>query len=430
MISTQRRQDNNLIWHEMRQTEQLLASEFNKLSVEERSEALDDIHCVGEELQENSDSIGRLLVEFEAFVEQERNAFYDMAVKKNRAYVEDASFQLRFLRYNKYNVHQSVCQMMKFLEHKAKIFGKDKVSREITLQDLNDTAKELLVSGLYHIQKDRDQSGRVILYMMSDKLGRCSADTMIQVAYYMYNNILLPLPEVQTKGVVGVYYDVTKPGEKAEMPGITFLLALMGAIASFPMRYSALHVCLKPKGSSLALSNSFLHYTLNLTSTHTRTRTRIHYGTDMELQYTLRRHGIPTENTFPVEIDGKIRKNILNAWFQKHEAEIRLNQWIENQPKPQDVLLGKGYRVQNHPGNALFRNFLLSHRDEYDRAPRSLRQKISIRLTQTFVEKGTRFLKQDENGDWREVGHEEAEKKVGQLFRTFRKNNAAQEVTS
>ncbi|CAJ1937920.1 unnamed protein product [Cylindrotheca closterium] len=407
MISLHSRQDNNLVWHEMRQTEDFLASEFSKLSVEERSEALNDIHCVGEELKETPEMLEMLLKQFDQTARQVRNHIYTVAVNQRRAFFEDSSFQLRFLRCNMYDVHQSVRQMVKFLENKAAYFGKDKISREITIQDLKDEAKELLLSGLYHIQEGRDQSGRVVLYLLNDKFGSSDIVTM----------------------VVGIYYDMTKPGETFVSPGITFLLALMDAVASFPMRYSALHICLKPKNGSLALSNTLLHYTLNLTSVHTRTRTRIHYGTDMELQYTLRRHGVPTESC-PVDIDGNVRGNILNDWFQKHEAEIRrLNQRMANQMqpirpqdvRPQDVLLGRGYRVQNHPGNFWFRNFLLAHRGEYDITPRSRRQEISIRLTRTLIDNGTRFLKQDEGGEWIEADVEEAEKKVAQLFRTFRK---------
>ena len=178
-ISAYSRQDNNLVWHEMRQTEQLLASEFSRLSVEEQSEALHDIHCVGEELKENPEMVENLLRQFDQTVRQTHNPIYAMAVNQNKEYVEDSSFRLKFLRCNMYDVHQSVCQMMNFLENKATCFGQDKVSREITLHDLGDDAKELLLSGLYHIQKDRDQTGRVVLYMMSDMFGRCNIETMV-----------------------------------------------------------------------------------------------------------------------------------------------------------------------------------------------------------------------------------------------------------
>ncbi|CAJ1937924.1 unnamed protein product [Cylindrotheca closterium] len=420
MISVHSRQDAKLALYEMRQTEEFLASEFSKLTVEERSEALDDIHCVGDELEESPEIIERLLVDFEEAVQHEGNAIYDIAVNQNKAFVEDPSFRLRFLRYNMHDVKRSVRQMMKFLENKATYFGEDKVAREITLKDLNDDDTQLLLAGLYHIQKERDQSGRIVLYLMTEMFGRSKVETMIRVAYYIFNNILIPITEVQTKGIVGVYYDVTKQGENFQMPGFTFLLTLMDAVTSFPMRYSALHICLKPKRSSLVLSNTLLRYTLSLTSSRTRTRTRIHYGTGMELQYALRGHGVPTENC-PVKIDGGLRKDILNAWFHEHEADIRLTHWATNQPRPHDVLFGKGYRIQNHSGNYRFRSFLLSHRDEYDRAPRSLRPEITARLARALLENGTRFLKRGEGDEWIEVDLEEAAKKAGQLFRTFRK---------
>lgn len=207
------------------------------------------------------------------------------------------------------------------------------------------------------------------------------------------------------------------------MPGFTFLLSMMEVVQSFPVRYSAVHICLKPRRNNLVLCNNLLNFTLNLTSERTRTRTRIHYGTGVELQYVIRSHGVPTR-TCPVDIDGNIRRDNLNAWFHKHEAEVRPNKRVSTQPRPgpQDVLFGKGYSIQNYSGNLRFRNFLMAHRDEYDSAPRNLRPEITTRLAQTLLENGTRFLKRtSETGDWTEVELDEAAKKAGQLFRTFRK---------
>ena len=63
----------------------------------------------------------------------------------------------------------------------------------------------------------------------------------------------------------------------------------------------------------------------------------------------------------------------------------------------------------------------MAHRDEYDNAPQSMRTEISTRLARTFLDNGTRFLKRGEGGEWTEVEMQEAARKVGQLFRTFRK---------
>ncbi|CAJ1969770.1 unnamed protein product [Cylindrotheca closterium] len=419
-----RRRKNNLVWPEMKQTEEFLAAECNKVTMEERAQALDDIHCVGRALEEVPETRARLLNEFDILVQYERNPIYEIAINQNRAYVEDPSFRLRFLRCNMYDVHRSVRQMMRFLQHKATYFGEVKVAHDIIIDDLNDDDIKLLSSGLYHIQEERDQNGRVVLYLMNQILGKSSVDTMIKVAYYIFNNVLIPIPEVQSKGFVGVYYDVTKPEENLEMPGFTFLVTLMDVVASIPLRHSAVHICLKPIRSSLVLSNTLLFYTLNQSPADTRIRTRIHYGTDAELQLALRSHGIHTQRC-PVDLEGNIRRDVSNTWFQKQEktADTRHNPQLVvlNQPRPQDVLFGKGYGIQHHLGNFWFRNYLMSHRDAYDSAPQSLRTEISTKLARTMFENGTRFLKRAESGEWMEVDLHEATKKVGQLFRTFRK---------
>lgn len=174
-----RTDDNSLVLNEMKQTEEFLASEFSKLTKEERAEALNDIHCVGNELEETQEMVERLLEEFDKLVQKARNPIYDLAVRQNKAYVEEPSFRLRFLRYNIHDVPRSVRQMMEFLKHKATYFGEDKLTRDITLDDLNDDDMELLFAGLYHIQEEKDQSGRVVLYLLNEMLGRCSIETFV-----------------------------------------------------------------------------------------------------------------------------------------------------------------------------------------------------------------------------------------------------------
>ena len=121
--------------------------------------------------------------------------------------------------------------------------------------------------------------------------------------------------------VVGVYYDVTKPGEKLILPGFNFMLTLFNVLMSFPLRYSALHVCPKSGKGNLALNNSLIRYCMNLFPEYARVRTRLHYGTDLEVQYNLRGHGFPIDS-FPVDVDGNIRRDILNVWFENHKEAM------------------------------------------------------------------------------------------------------------
>mmetsp|Transcript_6792 Transcript_6792/g.15860 ORF Transcript_6792/g.15860 Transcript_6792/m.15860 type:complete len:218 (-) Transcript_6792:837-1490(-) len=167
---------------EMKSTEDFLASEMSKLSVQERSKALDDLHCVGEELKETPEMIEASLAEFDRVLRERNEPIYNLAASQNRSYVEDPAFRLRFLGTNLHNVKQSVNQMIGFLSQKEKYFGRDKIARDITLDDLDAEDIALLLSGLFHIQEGTDQSGRVVVYDMMHMLGRSAAKSIVSNA--------------------------------------------------------------------------------------------------------------------------------------------------------------------------------------------------------------------------------------------------------
>eukprot|EP00526_Cylindrotheca_closterium_P020272 CAMPEP_0113635796 /NCGR_PEP_ID=MMETSP0017_2-20120614/18663_1 /TAXON_ID=2856 /ORGANISM="Cylindrotheca closterium" /LENGTH=129 /DNA_ID=CAMNT_0000546599 /DNA_START=193 /DNA_END=579 /DNA_ORIENTATION=- /assembly_acc=CAM_ASM_000147 len=80
---------------EMKSTEDYLASEMNKLSVRERSKALDELHCVGEDLKETPEMIETSLAEFDQILQERNEPIYNLAASQNRSYVEDPAFRLR-----------------------------------------------------------------------------------------------------------------------------------------------------------------------------------------------------------------------------------------------------------------------------------------------------------------------------------------------
>ena len=186
---------------EMKSTEDFLASEMSKLSVQERSKALDELHCVGEELKETPEMIQQCLEEFDRVLLGKNATIYNWAARQNRSYVEDADFRLRFLRANDHNVNQSVNQMIGFLSCKETYFGRDKVARDITLDDLDEEDVEVLLSGLYHIQDGTDRNGRMVVYLMKHKMGRFNTTSAVSNAIISKLTVLpfhsqncLPLP--------------------------------------------------------------------------------------------------------------------------------------------------------------------------------------------------------------------------------------------
>mmetsp|Transcript_22001 Transcript_22001/g.54366 ORF Transcript_22001/g.54366 Transcript_22001/m.54366 type:complete len:494 (-) Transcript_22001:1258-2739(-) len=442
-------------------------------------------HCVGEDLQETPEMLQKSLADFEQAIQKERNAVYEMALNQNREYVEDPTFRLKFLRANVHNVGKSVRQMLSFLQYKAKYFGKDKVAREITLDDLNEEDKRLLWSGLYHIQEERDRTGRTIIHWFGSLLGRFRAENVIRVTYIVWINIMLPDPVVQMKGLASVYHNTSRTGEEFVMPGMDFVLTVTNVTNSFPIRYSVMHFCLQSGEGNLVLNNSLLGSVLTDLPLYTKVRSRIHVGSIIELQYELRSHGIPMD-TFPVDINGNIRENVLNAWLYKYQREqgegnklsphtgdgneprlaegnkiipAAWNQQLllldntqsldhmwpvvagENnnlqlplaaaptpfaqalsvKPTENDVLLGRGRFTQSWPGNIKFREYLENQSEDYDKVPRKDRQKRAIELTHELIANGVRFFEQNAAGVWEEAEFTTSMKKVSQLFRSIRK---------
>lgn len=217
--------------------------------------------------------------------------------------------------------------------------------------------------------------------------------------------------------------------------------------ASLPFRYSSMHLCLKSGKSNLKLNNSVIEVIMSAFPRYSRVRTKIHYGSNMELQYQLQSHGVPLK-ACPVDADGGIRDKVLSAWYVDHVASLGFSShWLDGDavkkteasyadmvdsskpiaaPVPvmirsKDVLLGRGVVLQNHPGNIQFRNFLANYSDAYDKAPRLQRRSIATALAQMIQGHGVRFLQLQESKEWAESDAKAVEAKIGQLFRSMRK---------
>lgn len=163
---------------EMKSTEDFLASELGKLSVEERSGALDDLHCVGQDLEETPEMVENSLRELDRILIQRNDSIYNIAASQNRAYVEDPNFRLRFLRAKLHDAEKAATQMIGFLSQKEIYFGREKLARDITLNDLDENDMKLLLSGRFHIQDGLDRKGRPVVYFLNHDL-HLSDDSLV-----------------------------------------------------------------------------------------------------------------------------------------------------------------------------------------------------------------------------------------------------------
>jgi hypothetical protein len=90
------------------------------------------------------------------------------------------------------------------------------------------------------------------------------------------------------------------------------------------------------------------------------------------------------------------------------------------EPGPDDVICGRGKKCYNHIGNERFRQRVLTFLDEYSMAKSKLDKsgvlsKVVDEVRQQSPNGG--FVKQDELGNWHEVGDFLAREKTSQSFR-------------
>jgi hypothetical protein len=86
-----------------------------------------------------------------------------------------------------------------------------------------------------------------------------------------------------------------------------------------------------------------------------------------------------------------------------------------------DVLLGKGYPIQNHVGNKKLRALIADCQKRYEKAKRGEKIILAQEIVDTVIASSGMFLKPD--GDvWIPVETDAAKTKVSAVFRALRMN--------
>eukprot|EP00980_Cylindrotheca_fusiformis_P001058 scaffold291_cov92-Cylindrotheca_fusiformis.AAC.5 len=222
-------------------------------------------------------------------------------------------------------------------------------------------------------------------------------------------------------------------------------IEILGFVTSLPCRYSSIHVCLKTGKDTLVLNNAVVACATRMFPRYSRVRTRLHYGSDMELQYELQDHGISLK-TCPVDENGVVLQDVARIWFEKSvengmfnghsnasdegsnsssEKGISIAKVARSDDllgvRRYDVLLGRGATIQSRPGNVQFRKVVAEHRDAYDKARKVAKGRIVTEISQTLKSNGVRFLKAGRNERWIECDGKEVQETIARRFRSARK---------
>lgn len=149
----------------------LMTEGFDKLSVEEREQALAHLHGVADAIQETAELIDQSLNELETAIskiKQKRSA-YDKAMFLSPRYVKNRDFRLMFLRCERFDVQKAASRMVKHFEMKLELFGLHCLGRNITFDDLDDDSKAMYMTGFHWMTDDYDRSGRRMFLITGER---------------------------------------------------------------------------------------------------------------------------------------------------------------------------------------------------------------------------------------------------------------------
>jgi hypothetical protein len=142
----------------------MIATEMNQLSVEEREKVLEDVHGIPRLVDEPHERIEACL----ALLEKEltnisSKAAYDLASSMSKEYTSSKKRRLMFLRAESYDPYNAASRMVRFFDEKYELFGADKLTKDITLDDLDPDDIAALERGFYQVLPEKDCADRKVI---------------------------------------------------------------------------------------------------------------------------------------------------------------------------------------------------------------------------------------------------------------------------
>ncbi|KAL3940117.1 MAG: hypothetical protein SGBAC_005278 [Bacillariaceae sp.] len=370
---------------------------------------------------------------------------YQQAQNDNSAYVSNIDFRLMFLRANSFDVKASAEQMIRYFEQKQLLFGKDKLTKDITINDLDSDDKDFLKQGSMQVLPN-DTAGRQVNINLKGLGTPKSWQSELRVMFYIVMT-MCDTEEKQKKGAVKVLYLV---GDYRDQSKENHFQKHHHLFMAIPVNWKGIHVCNDDYKQYLLLST-----VVRLAPPKKAANVRIHYGSHTECIYSMQSYGI-MEGTIPLSaLD-------YSPFFHHHQIWLHDRVVLDNKkdikrldksvpkierasspssqsfatglsdfsmtdasdkilPRPGDMLFGKEYKL--HPGNVQLRDIVTQHELEYDRIE-GKKQKIDFvaHIVQEIQASGTRFLTFDEpTKKWKLVPITQARNKISKAIRNRRR---------
>eukprot|EP00934_Nitzschia_sp_Nitz4_P004515 Nitzschia sp. Nitz4//scaffold9_size221794//8353//9762//NITZ4_001311-RA/size221794-snap-gene-0.117-mRNA-1//-1//CDS//3329560896//4505//frame0 len=389
---------------------------FKNLSLEEQKQALEELHGVADDIVETPNMLERCLIELRKELRKipsHRRKFWDRAVFLRPALEDDEKLMLLFLRGSRFNAKEAAGRLVLHYEHKAELFGTEKLPHPITLEDLDEEDMACLKRGSLYPLSQKDQAGRAVLVFRLSDLQFKHWRNQVRADFYILL-VALEDEDTQRKGLVDI---VVLSRLQGGGRGLELLRHANRFLAAFPARRVAFHLCydeekLRPL---VTLVCSGL-------SDDSKARQRYHFGTPMECEYFLRGFGIKVGDWFSA--DENARSAIISEYIadrRRVEQERKLmtsrTDKVFGCPNSLDVLIGRGKPYQEHQGNLRFASMIAEFVREYTNAEdKTDKTVLTLVLVQRAKASGSRFLQRTPIG-WVEVDDTVAREKVVNALR-------------
>jgi hypothetical protein len=141
----------------------MLAKEMNQLSVDEREKVLEDVHGIARVVDEPQEFIEACLALFEKELSKiSSKAAYDLASSMSKEYTSSKKIRLMFLRAESFDTPNAASRMVRFFDEKYELFGGDKLTKDITLADLDPDDITTIENGFLQVLPSKDCAGRKV----------------------------------------------------------------------------------------------------------------------------------------------------------------------------------------------------------------------------------------------------------------------------
>jgi len=226
---------------------------------------------------------------------------YTLAREQNATYVSHPVFTIGFLRAEQYDAEKAAYRMFRYLKIKLDLFGVEKLTQDILLDDLGDDGKRYLERGGLQVLPKRDAAGRRVVFGTGVLNGSSKAsdiESAKKAYFYFWTSISEDDNEQgRIKGIVGIIWRVHKP----PVPSAVAAASLSQIWLCVPMRISAYHMCYGPRSYDPQTLDRFAKVCLAWFRNKNFMRyRRAHFGEAVEILYTMMdKYGIPS-HCFPI----------------------------------------------------------------------------------------------------------------------------------